>query len=39
MDYLGWVLGAAVGYRIATGKDAIAIVGDGSFVFGMPDAL
>jgi thiamine pyrophosphate-dependent acetolactate synthase large subunit-like protein len=25
MDYLGWVLGAAVGYRIATGKDVIAI--------------
>jgi acetolactate synthase-1/2/3 large subunit len=39
MDYLGWVLGAAVGYRIATGKDVIAIVGDGSFVFGMPDVL
>jgi len=39
MDYLGWVLGAAVGHRIATGKDVTAIVGDGSFVFGMPDVL
>jgi acetolactate synthase-1/2/3 large subunit len=39
MDYFRWVLGAAVGYRIATGKDVIAIVGDGSFIFGMPDAI
>ncbi|MEM4970077.1 MAG: thiamine pyrophosphate-requiring protein [Sulfolobales archaeon] len=39
MGYLGWALGAAVGYRIASGRDAIAVVGDGSFIFGVPDAF
>ena len=39
MGYLGWVLGAAVGYRIATGKYVIDTVGNGSFIFGVPDAF
>jgi acetolactate synthase-1/2/3 large subunit len=36
---LGWALGAGVGARLANpGRDVIAIVGDGSFVFGSPVA-
>lgn len=37
--HLGWSLGAAFGYRMATGKDVIATVGDGSFIFGVPEAF
>ncbi|MEM4138427.1 MAG: thiamine pyrophosphate-dependent enzyme, partial [Sulfolobaceae archaeon] len=37
--HLGWVLGASFGYSIATGKKVIATVGDGSFIFGVPEAL
>lgn len=37
--HLGWVLGASVGYKIATGNDVIAAVGDGSFIFGVPTAF
>ncbi len=37
--YLGWAMGAAVGYKIATGIDTIAAVGDGSFIFGVPTAF
>ena len=37
--YLGWTLGAAVGYRMATGKIPIAAVGDGAFFFGVPDSF
>jgi acetolactate synthase-1/2/3 large subunit len=39
MYHLGWALGAAVGYKMATGKDVIATVGDGQFIFGVPDAF
>jgi acetolactate synthase-1/2/3 large subunit len=39
MGYLGWALGAAVGYRMASGRDVIATVGDGQFIFGVPDAF
>ncbi|MFP3203136.1 MAG: thiamine pyrophosphate-requiring protein [Sulfolobus sp.] len=37
--HLGWALGASVGYKIATGKNVIAVVGDGSFIFGVPSAF
>jgi acetolactate synthase-1/2/3 large subunit len=39
MYHLGWALGAAVGYKMATGKDVITTVGDGQFIFGVPDAF
>ncbi|MFZ8823244.1 MAG: thiamine pyrophosphate-dependent enzyme, partial [Desulfurococcales archaeon] len=39
MGYLGWALGAAVEYRMAGGRDVIATVGDGQFIFGVPDAF
>ncbi|HEY0582698.1 MAG TPA: thiamine pyrophosphate-dependent enzyme, partial [Chloroflexota bacterium] len=36
---LGWALGAAVGVRLAApDKTVVALVGDGSFVFGSPVA-
>jgi len=37
--HLGWSLGAAFGYRVATGREVIATVGDGSFIFGVPEAF
>ncbi|AWR96853.1 thiamine pyrophosphate-requiring protein [Acidianus sulfidivorans JP7] len=37
--HLGWALGASVGYKMATGKDVVAVVGDGSFIFGVPTAF
>ncbi|ARM75629.1 thiamine pyrophosphate-requiring protein [Acidianus manzaensis] len=39
IGHLGWALGASVGYKIATGKDVISVVGDGSFIFGVPSAF
>lgn len=35
---LGWCLGAALGMRLALGLDTVAIMGDGTFVFGNPTA-
>ena len=35
---LGWCLGAAFGMRLALGLDTVAIMGDGTFVFGNPTA-
>ncbi|TRM75729.1 thiamine pyrophosphate-requiring protein, partial [Sulfolobus sp. E5] len=32
-------LGAAVGYKMATNKDVIVTTGDGSFIFGVPEAF
>ena len=38
-SYLGWALGAAVGYGLADPSSIpIAIVGDGSFLFGVPSS-
>lgn len=37
--HLGWALGASVGYKMATGNEVIAAVGDGSFIFGVPTAF
>lgn len=37
--HLGWALGASVGYKMSTGKEVVATVGDGSFVFGVPTAF
>ena len=37
--YLGWTLGAAVGFKMATGKIPIAAVGDGAFFFGVPESF
>ncbi|AWR96980.1 thiamine pyrophosphate-requiring protein [Acidianus sulfidivorans JP7] len=37
--HLGWAMGASVGYKMATGKDVVAVVGDGSFIFGVPTAF
>ncbi|MEM4138795.1 MAG: thiamine pyrophosphate-requiring protein [Sulfolobaceae archaeon] len=37
--YLGWALGASVGYKLATGKDVVVTIGDGSFIFGVPEAF
>ncbi|BDC17697.1 thiamine pyrophosphate-requiring protein [Acidianus sp. HS-5] len=37
--HLGWGLGASLGYKMATGKNVIATVGDGSFIFGVPTAF
>ncbi|WP_373468568.1 thiamine pyrophosphate-requiring protein [Acidianus infernus] len=37
--HLGWALGAGVGYKMATGKDVVITVGDGSFIFGVPTAF
>jgi len=39
MGHLGWALGAGVGYKMATGKDVVITVGDGSFIFGVPTAF
>lgn len=39
IGYLGFALGASVGYRIATGRDVIVTTGDGSFIFGVPEAF
>ena len=35
---LGWSLGAAFGMRLALGLDTVAIMGDGTYVFGNPTA-
>ena len=37
--YLGWAMGAAIGYKISTGMDTVVAVGDGSFIFGVPTAF
>ncbi|MGI0091402.1 MAG: thiamine pyrophosphate-requiring protein [Nitrososphaerales archaeon] len=37
--YIGWALGASVGLKMSTRKDFVAAVGDGSFIFGVPDAF
>ncbi len=37
--YLGWSLGAGLGVRMATNKDVIITTGDGSFIFGVPEAF
>ncbi|EZQ07078.1 acetolactate synthase catalytic subunit [Candidatus Acidianus copahuensis] len=37
--HLGWALGSTIGYKMATGKDVITTVGDGSFIFGVPEAF
>ncbi|AAY81567.1 thiamine pyrophosphate-requiring protein [Sulfolobus acidocaldarius] len=37
--HLGWSLGASFGFSLATNKKVIATVGDGSFIFGVPDAF
>ncbi|MCH4815812.1 MAG: thiamine pyrophosphate-requiring protein [Saccharolobus sp.] len=37
--YLGWGLGASVGIRSLTDRLVIAIVGDGQFIFGVPEAF
>ena len=39
VGYLGWSMGAAVGLKMATGMDVIATVGDGAFMFGVPEAF
>ncbi len=39
VGYLGWAMGAAVGLKMATGTDAVATVGDGAFMFGVPEAF
>ncbi|AOL16332.1 acetolactate synthase catalytic subunit [Sulfolobus sp. A20] len=39
IGYLGFSLGAAVGYKMATNKDVIVTTGDGSFIFGVPEAF
>ncbi len=39
IGHLGWALGASIGYKLSTGKDVIATVGDGSFIFGVPTAF
>ncbi|QGA55194.1 thiamine pyrophosphate-requiring protein [Sulfolobus sp. E5-1-F] len=39
IGYLGLALGAGVGYKIATNKDVIITTGDGSFIFGVPEAF
>jgi acetolactate synthase-1/2/3 large subunit len=39
LGHLGWALGASIGYKLATGKDVICVVGDGSFIFGVPHAF
>ncbi|BBG26046.1 thiamine pyrophosphate-requiring protein [Sulfuracidifex tepidarius] len=37
--HLGWTMGASFGYSLATGKATVATVGDGSFIFGVPEAF
>jgi len=37
--HLGWALGASFGYSLGTGKKVIAAVGDGAFIFGVPEAF
>ncbi|WP_338599295.1 thiamine pyrophosphate-requiring protein [Sulfolobus tengchongensis] len=39
VGYLGLMLGAGVGYKIATNRDVIITTGDGSFIFGVPEAF
>ncbi|MEM3329389.1 MAG: thiamine pyrophosphate-requiring protein [Saccharolobus sp.] len=39
IGYLGFALGASVGYKMATGKDVLVTTGDGSFIFGVPEAF
>ncbi|WP_405049893.1 thiamine pyrophosphate-dependent enzyme, partial [Saccharolobus sp.] len=39
IGYLGLALGAGVGYKIATNKDVLITTGDGSFIFGVPEAF
>ncbi len=39
MGHLGWSMGASVGYKMATGEDVVTVVGDGSFIFGVPSAF
>ncbi len=34
--HLGWAMGAGVGFKMATGKNVVVAVGDGSFIFGEP---
>ncbi|MGC9208832.1 MAG: thiamine pyrophosphate-requiring protein [Nitrososphaeria archaeon] len=37
--HLGWALGAAFGFSLAAGKRSVAAVGDGAFIFGVPEAF
>ncbi|QKR00149.1 thiamine pyrophosphate-requiring protein [Metallosphaera tengchongensis] len=37
--YLGWALGAGLGIKMATNRDVIITTGDGSFIFGVPEAF
>lgn len=37
--YIGWGLGASVGLQMSTGQQYLAAVGDGSFIFGVPEAF
>ncbi|ABP94609.1 thiamine pyrophosphate enzyme TPP binding domain protein [Metallosphaera sedula] len=37
--YLGWALGAGLGIKMATDRDVIITTGDGSFIFGVPEAF
>jgi Thiamine pyrophosphate-requiring enzymes [acetolactate synthase, pyruvate dehydrogenase (cytochrome), glyoxylate carboligase, phosphonopyruvate decarboxylase] len=39
VGHLGYSLGAALGYTLATGRESVAVVGDGSFIFGVPEAF
>lgn len=39
IGYLGFTLGGGVGYKIATSKDIVIATGDGSFIFGVPEAF
>ncbi len=39
LGHLGWALGASAGYRIRSGRHVIAVVGDGGFLFGVPEAF
>ncbi|MEM0113484.1 MAG: thiamine pyrophosphate-requiring protein [Metallosphaera sp.] len=37
--YLGWALGAGLGIKMGSDRDVIITTGDGSFVFGVPEAF
>ncbi|BCU69610.1 thiamine pyrophosphate-requiring protein [Stygiolobus caldivivus] len=37
--HLGWAIGGGFGYSLATGKKVVVTVGDGSFIFGVPEAF
>ncbi|MBW9141645.1 MAG: thiamine pyrophosphate-requiring protein [Candidatus Aramenus sp.] len=37
--HLGWAMGAGVGYKMATKREVVVAVGDGSFIFGEPLAF